>query len=69
MIDRSTGKKKEHSTNLIITSFWRILIKSRVIQRKRLSYNENGKISLKTPTLFNLKPQRRLFSRENVWKV
>ena len=38
IIDRLTEKQKEHSTNLIITSFCRILIQLKVIQTKRLVF-------------------------------
>lgn len=61
MIDRSTGKTKRTFYKF---DYYEILedinkIESETNQKITL-YNENGKISLKTITLFNLKPQKKI---------
>ena len=61
IIDRSTGKTKRTFYKF---DYYELLedinkIESDTMQKISL-YNENGKISLKTLTLFNLKPQKKI---------
>jgi len=61
MIDRSTGKTKRTFYKFDYYELLEDINKIENDTKKRISlYNENGKISLKTLTLFNLKPQKKI---------
>ena len=61
MIDRSTGKTKRTFYKFDYYELLEDINKIENDTKKRISlYNENGKISLKTITLFNLKPQKKI---------
>ena len=61
MIDRSTGKTKRTFYKFDYYELLEDINKIENDTKKRIRlYNENGKISLKTLTLFNLKPQKKI---------
>ena len=61
MIDRSTGKTKRTFYKFDYYELLEDINKIENNTKKRIRlYNENGKISLKTLTLFNLKPQKKI---------
>ena len=61
MIDRSTGKTKRTFYKFDYYELLEDINKIESDTKKKISlYNENGKISLKTLTLFNLKPQKKI---------
>ena len=61
MIDRSNGKTKRTFYKFDYYELLEDINKIESDTKKKISlYNENGKISLKTLTLFNLKPQKKI---------
>ena len=61
MIDRSTGKTKRTFYKFDYYELLEDINKIESDTKKKISlFNENGKISLKTLTLFNLKPQKKI---------
>ena len=61
VIDRSTGKTKRTFYKFDYYELLEDINKIENDTKKRIRiYNENGKISLKTLTLFNLKPQKKI---------